>query len=70
MTRKPKKCRKCGNRDFHILTESQYRATIDGSNRHIVPSSIVTEEIKSVKCARCGKELAAENMEFDAVTLA
>lgn len=70
MIRKPKKCRKCGNRDFHVLTESRYRATIDGRNRQIVTDSIVTETIMSVKCTRCGKELQADNMEFAAVTLA
>lgn len=68
--RKPRKCRKCGNRQFSVITETSYRAEIDGRTKQIVTDSILAENIVSVKCGRCGKELEPQKLEFAAVTLA
>lgn len=68
--RKPRKCRKCGNRQFSVVTETNYKAEIDGRTKQIVTESIVAENVISVQCDRCGKELPSEKLEFAAVTLA
>ena len=70
MKRKPRKCRKCGTREFLVFTESQYRAQIDGRNRHVITTNIIEERIRTVKCTRCGNELEPETLEFDIATLA
>lgn len=68
--RKPRKCQKCGNRQFAVITETSYRAEIDGKTKKIVTDSILAENVISVKCSRCHKELPQAKLEFAAVSLA